>query len=338
MAALLNAAAIAIAYHEVHVVVQQRVFNGRKIGEIKNVEAIHKLGFSGSGHGRAQGRVQAGTTRSRGHDHRRHAVFTAGVRKGVHHVRFAKDGGAALGIVLVGVYHGVQMPGAVPPHALGHLPAQGFKGGHKGVGKAQAHGQAHAQEGHAVGLAQICAGGVFLRAEGGQFQRDARPGHEGYVFKGRAVLGQAVVGFLVAAVQILRKVWQQHVVEAARVQQGLERPRVGGGKMPRDDVDAAVGRGIHRHLAHHGVQCAEKAFVLRTAVAGRGHGYDGGLHVRVAFVKIPDDGGHVLANGFGQAGGGYADDLRLIQPDEVFQPLDEVFCAAEHRALFSQGG
>ena len=163
--------------------------------------------------------------------------------------------------------HGVQIAGAFFGQRSGQGCAQGFQGGRKGVRIFQAYGQIEAQEGDAVGFAQIRAGGIFLRAEGGQLQGYARPGHEADAGKGRAVLGQAVVGFFVAAVQILGEVGQEDVVQAAGIQQGLEGAGVRGGKVPGDNVDAAVGRGVHGRVAHNGVQRTEKAFVLRSAVA-----------------------------------------------------------------------
>ena len=42
---------------------------------------------------------------------------------------------------------------------------------------------------------------------------------------------------------------------------------------------------------------------------------------------------HVLANGFGQAGGGGADELRLILAGDVQRALREILAAAENRAL-----
>ena len=136
------------------------------------------------------------------------------------------------------------------------------------------------------------------------------------------------------AVEILRKIGQQHIVKAAAVEQRLESSGIGSRKVAGDDVDHVVGRGIHGHMAHNGVQGAKKSLVLRAAVAGRRNGNDGGRHFRVFVLELLDDGGHILADGFGQAGGGNADHLGVVQLDEVFKPLEQVLGAAEYRAFF----
>ena len=87
-------------------------------------------------------------------------------------------------------------------------------------------------------------------------------------------------------------------------------------------------------MAHNGVQSAEKSLVLRAAVARRDHGNDGGRHFRVFVLELLDDGGHVLADGFGKTGGGNADHLGVVELDEVFKPLEQILGAAKDRAFF----
>jgi hypothetical protein len=52
----------------------------------------------------------------------------------------------------------------------------------------------------------------------------------------------------------------------------------------------------------------------------------------IPLAKFFNDGRNIFPDGLGKAGSRDADYLRLVQPDQVFQPVNQVFGAAENRS------
>ena len=91
-------------------------------------------------------------------------------------------------------------------------------------------------------------------------------------------------------------------------------------------------------LGDHGAHRGMEAVHVGAGIAGGRHRHDRGIAGFGVLLKFNQDARHIVADGFGQAGGGHADQLRMILPDDVAQALLQIVAAAKDGAVLGEVG
>ena len=117
--------------------------------------------------------------------------------------------------------------------------------------------------------------------------------------------------------------------------------KIGRRHEPRQKIQRTGGGGRLRESVHSGAHSRMEAFHVGARIAWRGHGHQmgqiAGCRSGSAFLpEFINDHRDVIADGFGETGGGNADDLGLIFLDDILDTLLQIRAAAVNGMLFPE--